>query len=114
MYTIKLSDTHPDFATIFDLALSGVLARHNIKYDGVHPFLGRGDMFSMAGFTKNSSHDLTFQDWTTVNRLINYILDELDVSARVQNERYAIREGRKELTDYKRRKRWQRSVPSSS
>ncbi len=114
MYTIKLTDPYPDFITIFDLALSGLLMGYDIRYNGVHSFLGKSDMFSMAGFTKNSGYDLVFDDWVEVNQSINYILNELDISARVQNERYAIREGREELTDYRRRKRWQRSLPSSS
>ena len=104
MYTIKLTDTYRDFPTVFNLALETSLSEFNIEFDGVHPFLGKDDMFSIAGFRIGGSN-LDYEDWVRVNQMINIILNELDISARVQNERYKIREGKDELTNYRRRVR---------
>ena len=105
MYTIKLTDTYQDFPTVFNLALSASLSEFNIEFDGIHSFLGKDDMFSIAGFNI-SGGNLEYSDWVTVNQTINFILNELDISVRVQNERYMIRDGTNELTNYRRRSKY--------
>jgi hypothetical protein len=104
MYTIKIKSVANDprvpitLKDIFRTRLEKRLKSNNIKVQGVSFFQDRTDFWCVYGLRNVNGSKLAVDDWGKVNDSINIILDELEVNAFVNTDRYTLRKGMEHVT----------------
>jgi len=104
MYTIKVKSICNDpkipitLKDIFRDRLISRLREHKVKIKGVSFFQDRTDFWCLYGLRRSDGSKMKFENWGAVNDVINNILDELEVNAFVQTEKYTLRKGMEHVT----------------
>ena len=104
MYTVKVKSVVGNprvpitLKDIFRVRLEEQLKEHGIKVQGVSFFQDRTDFWCIYGLRKSNGSKLAVEDWGRVNDSINSILDDLEVNAFVNTDRYTLRKGFEHVT----------------